>query len=177
MPPGVGLRQTVADGEVRLIGFQRLRQIALIHQHVADAVVGDRQVALPAGELIERHLLRVTLSANEVKVHLRAAVAGSDPAIGNDDPIVAGNAEATIAIPWTVSTATLVDRSEASMNQFYAWLGEGKSSRLRLAVMDMLEAVPSGRRCRFTRAAVIEPNPQTNPDIFVIIRIARNRPS
>ena len=29
------------------------------------------------------------------------------------------------------------DRSEASMNQFYAWLGEKKSSRIRLAVMDM----------------------------------------
>ena len=29
------------------------------------------------------------------------------------------------------------DRSEASMSQFYAWLGERKSSRLRLAVMDM----------------------------------------
>jgi transposase len=29
------------------------------------------------------------------------------------------------------------DRSEASMSQFYAWLGEKKSSRIRLAVMDM----------------------------------------
>jgi hypothetical protein len=43
-------------------------------------------------ELIEAHLLRVTLSANEVKVHLRAAVAGSDPAIGNDE--VPGGREA-----------------------------------------------------------------------------------
>ena len=29
------------------------------------------------------------------------------------------------------------DRSEASMSKFYAWLGEKKSSRIRLAVMDM----------------------------------------
>src|SRR3974390_3885798 len=29
------------------------------------------------------------------------------------------------------------DRSEASMAQFYAWLGERKSTRIRLAVMDM----------------------------------------
>jgi transposase len=29
------------------------------------------------------------------------------------------------------------DRSEASMSQFYTWLGERKSSRIRLAVMDM----------------------------------------
>src|SRR5271156_720042 len=29
------------------------------------------------------------------------------------------------------------DRSEASMSQFYAWLGQKKSSRIRLAVMDM----------------------------------------
>jgi len=28
------------------------------------------------------------------------------------------------------------DRSEASMSQFYAWLGKKKSSRIRLAVMD-----------------------------------------
>ena len=29
------------------------------------------------------------------------------------------------------------DRSEASMAQFFAWLGEKKSARIRLAVMDM----------------------------------------
>jgi transposase len=29
------------------------------------------------------------------------------------------------------------DRSEASMSQFYDWLGKRKSSRIRLAVMDM----------------------------------------
>ena len=29
------------------------------------------------------------------------------------------------------------DRSEASMSQFYAWLGKKRSSRIRLAVMDM----------------------------------------
>ena len=29
------------------------------------------------------------------------------------------------------------DRSEASMSEFYAWLGEKKSAGIRLAVMDM----------------------------------------
>jgi transposase len=29
------------------------------------------------------------------------------------------------------------DRLEASMSQFYAWLGKKNSSRIRLAVMDM----------------------------------------
>src|SRR5437773_10957377 len=29
------------------------------------------------------------------------------------------------------------DRSEASMGEFYAWLGKKKSARLRLTVMDM----------------------------------------
>ena len=29
------------------------------------------------------------------------------------------------------------DRSEASMAQFYAWLGQKKAARIRLAVMDM----------------------------------------
>jgi transposase len=37
------------------------------------------------------------------------------------------------------------DRSEASMSQFYAWLGERKSSRIRLAVMDMWKPFRLGR--------------------------------
>jgi Transposase len=39
------------------------------------------------------------------------------------------------------------DRSEASMSQFYAWLGERKSSRIRLAVMDMWKPFAWRRRC------------------------------
>ena len=44
------------------------------------------------------------------------------------------------------------DRSEASMSKFYAWLGEQKSSRIRLAVMDMWKRVlqrQRGRRCNW----------------------------
>jgi hypothetical protein len=82
--------------------------IDVLRRHLQANGSDPKPISETDRELIERHLLRVTLSANEMKVHLRAAVAGSDPAIGNDDPIVAGNAEATIAIPWTVSTATLV---------------------------------------------------------------------
>jgi len=36
------------------------------------------------------------------------------------------------------------DRSEASMAQFYAWLGKKKSARVRLAVMDMWKALLHG---------------------------------
>ena len=36
------------------------------------------------------------------------------------------------------------DRSEASMGQFYSWLGAKKSSRVRLAVMDMWKPLPLG---------------------------------
>ena len=38
-----------SNGEAVLVGFQRLGEIALRHQHVADLVVGDGEIALPAG--------------------------------------------------------------------------------------------------------------------------------
>jgi len=82
--------------------------IDVLRRHLQGNGSDPKPIPQTDRELIERHLLRVTLSTNEMKVHLRAAISGSDPAIGNDDPIVAGNAEATIAIPWTVPAATLV---------------------------------------------------------------------
>src|SRR5262249_22793261 len=45
---GVGRGQALSDGEAVAVGLQRLAQIALRHQHVADPVVGPRQIALPA---------------------------------------------------------------------------------------------------------------------------------
>src|SRR3981189_253607 len=36
------------------------------------------------------------------------------------------------------------DRSEASMSEFYAWLGAKQSARIRLAVMDMLKPFRTG---------------------------------
>jgi len=58
-------------------------------------------------ELIERHLLRVTLGTKELMLHLRRDAAGNDPAGGDDDPILADAATTpvTIAIPWTAPTA------------------------------------------------------------------------
>ena len=52
-------------------------------------------------ELIERHLLRVTLSANEVLIHLRQ---GDECAVGPDERDAA--AETTVTIPWRVPAAT-----------------------------------------------------------------------
>jgi len=47
------------------------------------------------------------------------------------------------------------DRSEASMNQFYAWLGERKSSRIRLAVMDMWKPFRLATAAHAPQAAIL----------------------
>lgn len=47
------------------------------------------------------------------------------------------------------------DRSEASMSEFYAWLGERKSSRIRLAVMDMWKPFRLATRAHAPQAAIL----------------------
>ena len=47
------------------------------------------------------------------------------------------------------------DRSEASMSQFYAWLGEKKSSRIRLAVMDMWKPFRLATNAHAPQAAIL----------------------
>jgi transposase len=47
------------------------------------------------------------------------------------------------------------DRLEASMKQFYAWLGEGKSSRIRLAVMDMWKPFRLATAAHAPQAAIL----------------------
>lgn len=47
------------------------------------------------------------------------------------------------------------DRSEASMNEFYAWLGPKKSHGLRLAVMDMWKPFYNATRGQAPQAAVL----------------------
>ena len=47
------------------------------------------------------------------------------------------------------------DRSEASMNQFYAWLGEQKNQRIRLAVMDMWKPFRNATRQAAPQAAIL----------------------
>jgi hypothetical protein len=58
-------------------------------------------------ELIEQYLLRATLNAKEIALHLRADRA---PAAGQDDPVFAASytSPVTIAIPWTVPAAFTV---------------------------------------------------------------------
>jgi transposase len=47
------------------------------------------------------------------------------------------------------------DRSEASMAQFYAWLGERKSHRIRLAVMDMWKPFRTATMAAAPQAAIL----------------------
>lgn len=47
------------------------------------------------------------------------------------------------------------DRSEASMAQFYDWLGPGKSSKIQLAVMDMWKPFRNVTRDKAPRAAIL----------------------
>ena len=47
------------------------------------------------------------------------------------------------------------DRSEASMSTFYAWLGARKSSRIRLAVMDMWKAFRKSANLHAPQAAIL----------------------
>src|ERR1700746_2886782 len=50
------------------------------------------------------------------------------------------------------------DRSEASMSQFYAWLGKKKSSRIRLAVMDMWKPFRLATNAYAPQAAILFDN-------------------
>src|SRR6201997_5408648 len=47
------------------------------------------------------------------------------------------------------------DRSEASMAQFYAWLGARKSARIRLAVMDMWKPFRLATQAHAPKAAIL----------------------
>jgi len=47
------------------------------------------------------------------------------------------------------------DRSEASMGQFYSWLGEKKSWRIRLAVMDMWKPFRLATQAHAPQAAIL----------------------
>ena len=47
------------------------------------------------------------------------------------------------------------DRSEASMSEFYAWLGEKKSRRIRLAVMDMWKPFRLATQAHAPKAAIL----------------------
>jgi len=47
------------------------------------------------------------------------------------------------------------DRSEQSMDMFYEWLGQRKSSKIRLAVMDMWKAFEESARANIPQAAIL----------------------
>ena len=47
------------------------------------------------------------------------------------------------------------DRSEASMSQFYAWLGEKKSRRIKLALMDMWKPFRNATQAHAPQAAIL----------------------
>lgn len=48
-----------------------------------------------------------------------------------------------------------IDRSEASMSEFYAWLGEAKGQRIRLALMDMWKPFRNATQAHAPQAAIL----------------------
>ena len=63
------------------------------------------------------------------------------------------------------------DRSEASMNQFYDWLGEKKAKGIRLAVMDMWKPFRNATTTRAPQAAILFDDRRKSPwDKFHIMR-------
>ena len=68
--------------------------VETIRRHLQGNDAESKPIPETDRELIERHLLRVTLSANEVIIHLRQDGAGSGPKR-------ADTTSAAIAIPWT----------------------------------------------------------------------------
>ncbi len=69
---------------------------------------------------------------------------------GHEYRIVVSDLERRRAI-WFGGT----DRSEASMNQFYEWLGPEKTKKIRLAVMDMWKAFEKSAQKNIPEAAIL----------------------
>ena len=47
------------------------------------------------------------------------------------------------------------DRSETSMDEFYAWLGPKKAKKIRLVVMDMWKAFEKSAKKNVPQAAIL----------------------
>ena len=71
-----------------------------IHRELQGDITAAKPIPETDRQLIERHLLRATLGAKDIILHLRADVGGNDPAAGQDEIFAAP--ETTVAIPWTV---------------------------------------------------------------------------
>ena len=80
--------------------------VEAIRRHLKGGSTDPRSIPETDRELIARHLLRVTLNANEVLLHLRQDVAGNGPAVGQDESFERG--KTTIAIPWAAPVVTPV---------------------------------------------------------------------
>jgi len=103
-----GLGLTVGNGEPVAVGPQRLGQGALRHQHVADLVVGHRQVVLPPGmarvsltraAILSARTLLITVTGQDKRDLLELAIAdghSSKLPIGR----VLAEAELPIDIHW-----------------------------------------------------------------------------
>jgi site-specific DNA recombinase len=78
--------------------------IDAIRRHLQGDGTDPKPIPEADRELIERHLLRVTLSAKQVLVNLRQNIAGSEPAVAPDARFAV--AETTVTIPWSVPAAT-----------------------------------------------------------------------
>jgi site-specific DNA recombinase len=97
-----------AAGSIGRVPAPELEAAAVValRRHLQKGDTDPRSIPETDRELIEQHLLRVTLSANEVLLHLRQDVAGNGPAVGQDESF--GRGKTTIAIPWAAPVVTPV---------------------------------------------------------------------
>jgi transposase len=101
-----------------------------------------------------------SLDKEYMREQLRQAGAPSPRVIGIDEISVASRHRYRIVVSDLEARRPIwfggVDRSEASLDRFYAWLGPEKSGQIRLAVMDMWKAF---------RNSTLKPNHASNAQI------------
>ena len=110
----------------------------------SDPSVNVLAVVKEAAAFVRRRLLRTPVKAFDqqyMEAQLKRAGSPGPKAIGIDEIATRKGHSYRIAVSDLVRRRPIwfggEDRSEKSMGEFYTWLGPKKSSRIRLAVMDM----------------------------------------
>ena len=94
-----------APGPIGRVPAPELEAVVVdtIRRHLQGDGTDAKPIPEANRELIERHLLRATVSAKQLTLYLRG---DSAAAAGQDDPICAAGTPATISIPWIAPAAT-----------------------------------------------------------------------
>jgi len=94
-----------APGPIGRVPAPELEAVVVdtIRRHLQGDGADAKPIPEANRELIERHLLRATVSAKQLTLYLRG---DSAAAAGQDDPICAAGTPATISIPWIAPAAT-----------------------------------------------------------------------